>query len=438
MTRLGLFATTLLLSGSLGAYAADFSGTWEIGVREYGGRSYYIPMQDGRLVVEEQTGHYTARYNQVTFAGTMQRDGLHLACSDRGKACGELVVQVTGDRITGKGLLKANPPLDIPVTLEGRRAVAKPAAARTHDYNPQGNDFSSFYTAAAKPVLRIFPGDTVRTRTLDSRGQDKDLKPLAPRGNPLTGPFYVEGAMPGDTLVVRLDRVRTNRDTAYQTNLIASNALENGYLRELARHEPGFTEWKIDAAAGIATVINPTDKLKPYTVKLSPMLGCVGVAPPRGEVWAAGHLGVFGGNMDSPQVKEGATLYIPVFEPGALLFVGDGHAQQGDGELPGQGLETSLDVQFTVELVRDHSLGQPRLENADSVMVMGVGPTLDAGMKSATTGMSRWLADAHKLTPQEIAAFLGTAMQFEIAEVVDSEYNVVAKVSKDALARLGK
>jgi acetamidase/formamidase len=286
--------------------------------------------------------------------------------------------------------------------------------------------------------LRIFPGDTVRTRTLDSRGQDKDLMPLAPRGNPLTGPFYVEGAMPGDTLVVHLTQVRTNRDSAYQTNLIASTALENGYLRELARHEPGFTEWKIDAAAGIATVINPSDKLKNYTVKLSPMLGCVGVAPPRGEVWQAGHLGVFGGNLDSPQVKEGATLYIPVFEPGALLFVGDGHAQQGDGELPGQGLETSLDVQFTVELVRDHNLGQTRLENADSVMVMGVGATLDAGMKSATTGMSRWLADAHKLTPQEIAAFLGTAMQFEIAEVVDSEYNVVAKVSKDALARLGK
>jgi acetamidase/formamidase len=438
MARLGFLTVAFLLSGSAGALAAGFAGTWEVGVREYGGRSYYIPMQDGRLVIDEQGGRTTARYNQLSFAGTAQKDGLHLACSDRGKACGELVVQVNGDQISGKGKLIATPMLDIPVTLEGRRQVAKPAAPRTHDYNPQGGDFSSFYTASAKPVLRIFPGDTVRTRTLDSRGQDKDLKPLAPRGNPLTGPFYVEGAMPGDTLVVHLDRVRTNRDTAYQTNQISNTALEAGYLRELAKHEIGFTEWKIDAGAGIATVINPTDKLKPYAVKLSPMLGCVGVAPPRGEVMQAGHLGVFGGNMDSPQVKEGATLYIPVFEPGGLLFVGDGHAQQGDGELPGQGLETSLDVQFTVDVVRDQSLGQTRLENADSVMVMGVGATLDAGMRSATTGMSRWLADAHKLTPQEIAAVLGTAMQFEIAEVVDTEYNVVAKVSKDALARLGK
>ena len=106
-------------------------------------------------------------------------------------------------------------------------------------------------------------------------------KPRAPRGNPLTGPFYVEGAMPGDTLVVHLDRVRTNRATAYQTSLIANTALEAGYLHDIAKHESGFTNWKIDTAAGIATVINPSDKLKPYAVKLSPMLGCVGVAPPR-------------------------------------------------------------------------------------------------------------------------------------------------------------
>lgn len=437
MTRLTLLSAMFLLSGSAAALAADMGGTWEIGVREYGGRNYYIAMQDGRLVIEEQNGRFSARFNQLTFDGTMQTDGLHLACHDRGQSCGELVVQAKGDRLSGKGILIANPPANIPVTIEGRREVPK-AAPRTHDYNPKGGDFSNFYTAAAKPVLRLVPGDTVRTRTLDSRGQDKDLAPLAPRGNPLTGPFYVEGAMPGDTLVVRLDRVRTNRDTAYQTNLISNTALETGYVRELAQHQPGFTDWKIDAAAGIATVIDPSDKLKPYAVKLSPMLGCVGVAPPRGEVMGAGHLGVFGGNMDSPQVKEGATLYIPVFEPGAMLFLGDGHAQQGDGELPGQGLETSLDVQFTVDVIRGQSLGQTRLENADYVMVMGVGPTLDDGMKSATTGMSRWLASAHGLTPQEIAAVLGTAMQYEIAEVVDSEYNVVAKVSKDALKRLGR
>ena len=161
-----------------GAMAADMAGTWEVGVREYGGRNYYISMQDGRLIIEEQGGRYSARFNHLKFEGAMQKDGLHLACNDRGKACGELVVQVKGDQISGRGVLIANPPLDIPVTVAGRREAAKPGSARTYDYNPQGNDFSSYYTAAAKPVLRIYPGDTVRTRTLDNRNMVCDFSDI--------------------------------------------------------------------------------------------------------------------------------------------------------------------------------------------------------------------------------------------------------------------
>jgi acetamidase/formamidase len=286
--------------------------------------------------------------------------------------------------------------------------------------------------------MHLFPGDSVRTRTLDSRGQDRDGKPRAPRGNPLTGPFYIEGAMPGDTLVVHLDRVRTNRDSAYQTNTIASTALETGAILEQAKSDSGFTAWKIDAAAGTASVINPDGKLAPYSIKLSPMLGCVGVAPPHEETLSSGHLGAFGGNMDSPEIREGVTLYFPVFQPGALFYLGDAHAEQGDGELPGQGLETSMDVQFTVDVVPGVSLGQPRVEDKNFVMVMGTGATVDAAMKNATTGMSRWLASTYHLTPHDIAAVLGTEMKYEIAEVVDSEYDVVAKLSKNALAKIGK
>ena len=418
-------------------WAADYSGTWEVAVREFGGANYYLPVQDGRLVLEQQGSGYSGRFNQLTFTGAAEKDGLHLTCNDQGRACGQLVLQLSGNRLSGKGdMIASSPTLSIPVTLEGKRAAARPQSKTVHDYDPQ--QIHNFYSPTLTPVMRLFPGDSVRTRTLDSRGQDRDGRPRAPRGNPLTGPFYIEGAMPGDTLVVHLDRVRTNRDSAYQTNLIANTALEAGYLRGLAKYESGFNEWKIDAAAGVATVINPSDKLKPYSVKLSPMLGCIGVAPRGEEALSSGHLGPFGGNMDSPEIREGATLYIPVFRPGALLYMGDGHAQQGDGELPGQGLETSMDVAFTVDVIRDKSLGQTWVENSDYVMVMGTGGSLDAAMKSATTGLSRWLADNHHLTPQDIAAVLGTAMEYEIAEVVDSEYDVVAKVSKQALARLGK
>ena len=417
--------------------AADFSGTWEVGVREFGGTNYYLPVQDGRLVLQQQGNTVNGRFNDLTFSGSAEKDGLHLTCNDAGRACGQLVLQLAGNQLSGKGeMIARSPQITIPVTLEGKRPAVRPPSPAAHDYDPQV--FTNFYSPILKPVLRLFPGDSVKTRTLDSRGHDRDGKVRAPRGNPLIGPFYVEGAMPGDTLVVHLKRVRTNRDTAYQTNLIANTALEAGYLQGLAKYQSGFTEWKIDAAAGIATVINPSDKLKPYSVKLDPMLGCVGVAPRGEETLGSGHLGPFGGNMDSPEVREGATLYIPVFRPGALLYMGDGHAQQGHGELPGQGLETSMDVEFSVDVIPSKSLGQTRLENADYVMVMGTGGDLDVAMKSATTGLSRWLADAYGLTPQDIAAVLGTAMEYQIAEVVDSEYDVVAKVSKNALSRLGK
>jgi len=426
-----LSAALLLLSSGAALAATDFSGTWEFSVREFGDHNFYLPLTDGRLTLEKRAGGYVAHNGPLTLNGTPDKDGLKLDCEQGGKSCGGFALKFSGGQLSGSGTLSG-----IPVTFTGKRPAVVPASATMHDYNPQ--TFHNFYSPAIAPVMHIFPGDSIKTRTLDSRGQDFDGKPRAPRGNPLTGPFYVEGAMPGDTLVVRLDKVRTNRDSAYQTNLIASTALESSYLRELAKHEAGYTSWKIDAAAGTATIVNPSGKMSAYTIKLSPMLGCVGVAPPRDEVLGSGHLGPYGGNMDSPQVREGATLYIPVFQPGALLYFGDGHAQQGEGELPGQGLETSLDVQLTVNLVRSKALAQPRLENADYVMIMGNGVTVDAAMKSATTEMSRWLADAYGLTPQDIAAFLGTAMEYDIAEVVDSEYGVTAKVRKDALAQIRK
>lgn len=427
-----LLITVIMMLIAVPAYAeANYSGTWEVAVREFGDKNYYLPMTDGRLIVEAQGRDYTAQFKQLKFSGSVQEDGLHLACEDRNKACGDLVLQISGDHLAGRGTLLA-----IPVTLQAKRPSVRPAHASTHDYDPQ--QFHNFYSPTIAPVLHIFPGDSVRTRTLDSRGQDRDGKPRAPRGNPLTGPFYVEGAMPGDTLVVHLDRIRTNRDTAYQSDLVALSALESGYIQDLAKYESGFTTWRIDAAANKASIVDPTNKLASYTVALSPMLGCIGVAPPHDESLSSGHLGVFGGNMDSPEIREGVTLYLPVFQPGALLYLGDGHAEQGDGELPGQGLETSMDVRFTVDLIPNNSLGQPRVEDKDFVMVIGTGVSLDAAMRNATTGMSRWLAGTYNLSPLEIAAVVGTSLKYEIAEVVDSEYDVVAKLPRDALSKIGK
>jgi amidase len=242
MTRLGWLTCLFLLQGASAALAApDFSGTWEVGVREFGGKSFYLPVQDGRLVLESRGGSYTGHLNQLTFSGNAEGDALHLSCNDRGRACGDLVLQLSGNQLSGKGdMIAASPNITLPVTLQGQRPAQRPAAPSVHSYEPQ--QFTNFYSPTLKPVMHIFPGDSVKTRTLDSRGHDRDGKPRAPRGNPLTGPFYVEGAMPGDTLVVRLDRVRTNRDSAYQTDLIANTALEAGYLKEIAKLDSGFTQ----------------------------------------------------------------------------------------------------------------------------------------------------------------------------------------------------
>jgi acetamidase/formamidase len=142
--------------------------------------------------------------------------------------------------------------------------------------------------------------------------------------------------------------------------------------------------------------------------------------------------------MDYSKVREGATIYLPVFQPGALLFIGDGHGAQGDAELTGDALETSMDVEFTVNLLRGAAETQdgPRAEDEEYLMAMGIGRSLDEGLQNSTTEMSKWLSHEYGLNSAEIAVVLGTAMRYDIAEVVDPYVNVVAKVSKKALAPL--
>jgi acetamidase/formamidase len=257
-------------------------------------------------------------------------------------------------------------------------------------------------------------------------------------GNPLTGPFYVEGAMPGDTLVVRFSRIRLNRDTAFSGSRVTAGALNAGYFAQ-QKNIPNFdSTWALDRQAGFARLAKPTEKLKDYRVPLRPMLGCVGVAPAGLLSFSAGYPGTFGGNMDYNQLVEGATVYLPVYHPGALLFIGDGHAAQGDGELTGAALETSMEWTFTVDFIRARNIPGPRLENAEFWMASGVANSLPEALQSATTNLSRWLEEEYKLNAHEIGVVLGTAIRYEIAELVDPQIHVVAKIAKTALSQIGK
>jgi acetamidase/formamidase len=325
--------------------------------------------------------------------------------------------------------------IGIKMQWSARRPATRPeGGTRTHTFTP--TEFHRVFSHAIPPVMRIFPGDTVQTKSVDAGGTDENSVRRSLGGNPLTGPFFVEGALPGDTLVVRLNRVRTNRDWAGSGQSVVGNALAPGYLMNLRRAQNFSSRWKLDKEKGVAYLENPTDPLKAFTVPLQPMLGCVGVAPPGRDVVRTADSGIFGGNMDYNQIREGVTVYLPVFHEGALLFVGDGHAAQGDGELTGDALETSMEFEFTVDVIKEKSVGTPRAENAEYLMAIGIGGSLDQALQRATTEMARWLEGDYKLNSTEAAMILGFAVKYDVADLVGTQVSIVAKIPKTVVAQL--
>ena len=323
----------------------------------------------------------------------------------------------------------------IKLQWSARRPAVRPASGpRTHTFTP--TEFHRVFSWNIAPALRIFPGDTVKTKSVDAGGVDEKSERRSFGGNPLTGPFFIEGALPGDTLVVRLLRVRTNRDWAGSGQSVVGNALAPGYLMNLNRAKNFRSRWKLDPQKGIAYLEEATEPLKQLTIPLQPMLGCVGVAPPGRDVVATRDSGVFGGNMDYNQIREGTTVYLPVFHEGALLFMGDGHAAQGDGELTGDALETSMEFEFSVDVIANKSVGTPRAENDDYWMAIGIGGSLDQALQRATTEMARWLEGEYKLNSTESAMVLGFAMKYDIADLVGTQVSIVAKVPKTVVAQL--
>ncbi len=315
---------------------------------------------------------------------------------------------------------------------KAQRAPSGSTTPRAHTFEP--STFHRVFSGAIKPVLRINPGDTIKTTTVDAGGRDAKGTPRSLGGNPETGPFFVEGAMPGDTLAIKFHRIRLNRDLAGSGTRIVPNAVQPGYYRD-AKFDDNFSgEWRLDREANTAVLAKPTDRLKNFKVKLQPMLGCVGVAPPAKQSFRTGWLGPWGGNMDYNGLREGVTVYLPVFQEGALLFVGDGHAVEGDGELNGDALETSMDVEFTVDLIRGQSSQGPRFESDEYLMASGIAGSLQEALQQATSELARWLERDYNLTPNESNIVLGTSIRYDIAEVVDPQLHIVAKVSKAVLA----
>jgi acetamidase/formamidase len=435
-TLLSLLASVLICGAAQAAASdADYTGRWEV-TTTYPGYFYVAGLE-----LTADANGYKGRSGYLIpgwgfpfkYTGALQKDGLHLQifAGDGTSVMGALVLKVQRGALSGTGTLH-----DIPITVSGRRPLSRPADAPTvHVFEPQV--FYQTFSGSNPPALHIFPGDTVRTKTVDAMGMDEKGVHRTLAGNAQTGPFYIEGAMVGDTIAVHFNKIRPNRDTAFQSR----DALNPGTLTPGYKQEPPANwswEWKLDRERGTATPEEPSDKLKGFTVKLAPILGCVGVAPYFFAAYDSTHLGPFGGNLDYNQIREGTTLYLPVYVAGALLSIGDGHALQADGELSGQGLEISMDVEFTVNLVRNQLLDQPWAENDEYIMVSGIGGSMQEALQKATAGLSNWLKSYYGLNSAEVATVLASSIHYDVAEVVDNEFHIAAKIGKDILKQIPK
>jgi acetamidase/formamidase len=345
---------------------------------------------------------------------------------------------VDGDRMTGTvdspDTNPGNPQARVTHRFSAWRLPARPAGgSRTIDFQP--TDYSNSWNADRAPVLVIWPGDTVRTRTIDSGGVDEHGVTKALFGNPQTGPFFVAGAVPGDTLVVHIKRLKLNRDYADSLDMIVGRALTGAMAGDT--HGLGKpVRWKLDPETGRASPVGATGGLANYSVPLRPMLGGLAVAPGFGmPAISTGDTGRFGGNMDFNEIVEGNTVYLPVQQPGALLYLGDAHALQGDGETSQYALETSMDVTFSVDLIKGKSIAMPRVESPNEIMVLGQAGSLDEALRSATSGMIQWLRQDYGLDPSQSAQVLGTAIRYSVANLAGRSVGVAARVDKALLPK---
>lgn len=326
------------------------------------------------------------------------------------------------------------------VSMIGFLLVTMSFAQQTHHFKPTKYYFT--YDAKHEPVLKLKPGDILITTTVDAFGnkisrQDQRGSELVhlPEVNHQTGPFYVEGAEPGDTLVLQLLKVRPNRDYAVSTHLPYFGVLTGEtYTAMLTDALPERTYiWKMDFDKNVATLDLPDSKLGKVEIPLHPFLGTVGVAPAFGEAVISLTPAEHGGNMDCVETKTGTTLYFPVSVKGGLFMLGDGHAAQGDGEICGTGLECPLEVTLKVDVIKGKGIIWPRFEDDKYIMVAAsTRPLIDA-FRSAQVELINWLVSDYGFDRWDALQIVSQVGVARVGNVVDPKYTVVAKFPKKYL-----
>jgi acetamidase/formamidase len=282
-----------------------------------------------------------------------------------------------------------------------------------------------------KPVLTIKAGDTLESSTLYSEFFTEKDGPWPGE----VGPIYVEGATPEDTLVIKIVKIKPNAPTGRSGTSPNFGSLTATTINPMLHEAVPFKIfiWKIDAERMTATLDLPESRMGSIEVALSPMLGRLAVAPPGDQSIAGSIPYDFGGNIDASDVREGATVYLPIFYEGAYFYFGDVHALQGDGEITGSGIETSADVMLQIDVIKGKTIDWPRIEDGEYIMVAAsLRPLIDA-FRLAHVEMIRWLETDYGFDRWEALQVLSQVGSARVAQVVDPNYTIVAKFPKKYL-----
>jgi acetamidase/formamidase len=296
-----------------------------------------------------------------------------------------------------------------------------------------------YYDASLEPVLTIRSGDHVVFENMLARGlerlrlagftEDRFLPSMLEverevtersGSHPLTGPIYVEGAQAGDVLEVRI------LDVGFLTPYGVSGFLPGGGTLPDDFPYAGLRRFEIDTLAGTATM-----GIEGVVIPVRPFFGSIGVAPPvlRGRVNSTAP-GYHVGNLDNRELIEGTTIYLPVHVEGALLSIGDGHAAQGDGEVSGTAIETSLYGTIEVILHTDRTLRWARAETPTHYMSMGLHPDLDEAARIATREMVDFLVAERGLDPGDAYILCSVALDLRVTQLVDGTKGIHGMLSK--------
>ena len=289
---------------------------------------------------------------------------------------------------------------------------------------------NSTFNSRTKPIATVKPGEIVSIHTWDAFGGvvklGQTFQQAIERGkvgalNPVTGPIYIDGAFPGDTLKIELIDIELP-DIGAVSIIPGFGALEgwlnlNNPLTKLCKIKDNIIYF--DTKKGL------------IEISAEPFVGTIGVAPSYEAIQTLAP-GMHGGNMDCPDIKPGNTLYLPIFCEGALFGLGDVHAVQGDGEICGTAVEVSANVKVKFDVLKK-TISYPRIESKDEIMVLGSARPLEDAARLAHKGLIEMLVEEYGWRQDEAYMFSSLAVKSRIAQIVDPLYTVVAKINKKYL-----